>query len=59
MVNIPIVIPSQKKLTPQDVKYLANIGIDAVMIGAVVTGTDRVQLAKATSSFRKAVDDIV
>lgn len=58
LVDIPLVIPSQKRLVPSDVKHLASVGIDAVMIGAVVTGADSAQISEATLSFRKAVDDI-
>lgn len=55
-VSLPLVLPSQRKLTPKDVPALAATGVNAIMIGAVVTGQTAESLAAATAAFRKAVD---
>lgn len=52
----PVVVPSQRRLIPEDLPLLAKVGVRAVMIGAVVTGRDAGSLERATSAFRKAVD---
>jgi L-alanine-DL-glutamate epimerase-like enolase superfamily enzyme len=57
-VHIPIVVPSQRKLVPADVPALAATGIDAIMIGAVVTGQTAEGIAAATAAFRKALDQL-
>lgn len=55
-VNIPVVVPSQRRIIPEDVPALAATGIDALMIGAIVTGQDATSVAVATAAFRQAID---
>lgn len=55
-VSLPLVIPSQRKITPEDIPALAATGVDAVMIGAVVTGETAESIYAATAAFREAID---
>lgn len=54
----PCLIPTQRSIQPSEVKYLHRAGCRAIMIGAIVLGSDpdpsRVQSVSA--AFRKAVD---
>ena len=36
--NLPLIIPSQKKLTNANIKWLQSIGMNAVMLGAICIG---------------------
>lgn len=52
----PIIVPTQRKMEPSDAAMLTKeIGIDAVMIGAIVTGDDPHSLEHATALFRAAI----
>lgn len=55
--TLPLVVPSQHALTPADVGPLRAVGADALLIGAVVTGTDEAGVGAATAAFRAAVDE--
>jgi hypothetical protein len=55
-VPVPIVVPSQRLILPEDIPALAATGVDALMIGAVVTGQTEATIAAATAAFRRAVD---
>ena len=54
----PCIIPTQKKIRPEDVKYLYRAGCKALMIGAVVLGQnpDPDTVREITAAFRAAVD---
>ena len=54
----PCMIPTQKKIRPEDVKYLYRAGCKALMIGAIVFGQNPTpeQLRNVTAAYRAAVD---
>jgi hypothetical protein len=54
----PCMIPTQKKIRPEDVKYLHRAGCKALMIGAIVLGQDPTpeKLREITAAYRTAVD---
>lgn len=52
----PIVIPTQRNITPEQVLILQEIDINAIMIGAIVTGKTEESIYKNTLSFREAID---
>jgi len=54
----PCMVPTQKKIRPEDVKYLYRAGCRALMIGAVVFGQEPTpeEIRKITAAFREAVD---
>lgn len=54
--GLPVVVPTQKAVRPDEVAVLADAGVAALLIGAVVTGTDAASLAETTGRFRAAVD---
>jgi hypothetical protein len=54
--QIPVLVPSQRKLVPEDVRVLRDTGVKAIMLGAVVTGRAEEQLRRAVNGFRNAVD---
>ncbi len=55
-VGIPVVVPSQKALVPEDVRRLRDVGVRGVMIGAVVTGNTEAGIREAVAAFRRAAD---
>ena len=54
----PCVVPTQKKIRPEEVRHLYKAGCKAIMIGAVVFGRSPTpkELRSATRAFRQAVD---
>ncbi|NIM06678.1 MAG: hypothetical protein GTN69_11295 [Armatimonadetes bacterium] len=58
-VSIPIVIPTQRSIRPEDVSTLfGSCRPNALMIGAVVTGGESDSVGKATERFKKALTDL-
>lgn len=53
----PVLIPTQKKIQPCEVRHLYEAGCKAVMIGAIVMGKESAEdCKKATAAFRSAVE---
>jgi len=57
-VPTPIILPSQRRLEPHDVGRIVGVGINGIMIGAIVTGTEPAPLEAATRGFRTAIDEL-
>lgn len=51
--KLPLVVPSQKKLVPEDLVILQEIGINAVMLGAVTIGHTVESIFETVSKFTK------
>ena len=49
--DAPIIVPSQKKITPADVLPLRATGVKGLLIGAIVTGRDAAGIEAATRTF--------
>ena len=49
--QVPVMVPSQKKITPADIPALKAAGARALLIGAIVTGRDAAGIESATRSF--------
>ena len=49
--KLPIIVPTQRAIEPDDVPGLLAIGINAIMIGAIVTGKEPESLGRATERF--------
>ncbi|WP_336783821.1 hypothetical protein [Paenibacillus illinoisensis] len=56
--ELPVLVPSQRRLVQEDVQVLHDTGVKAIMIGAVVTGKTEEQLRKAVTGFRNAMDKL-
>jgi len=55
--SIPVVVPTQRAITPAEAAYLVGeVGVWAVMIGAIVTGKEPAGFREATARFRRALD---
>jgi hypothetical protein len=57
-VDVPVLVPSQRKLVPSDIPILANAGVKAVMLGAIVTGNTEESIQQAISNFRNEIDSL-
>ncbi|HPD13261.1 MAG TPA: hypothetical protein P5297_06875 [Bacilli bacterium] len=55
---VPLVLPTQRKVAPEDVKYLHQVGVRGLMIGAIVTGKDKTAFGQIVRSFREAIDKL-
>lgn len=54
----PVVVPTQRIIDPSEVKYLYQIGIKGIMIGAIVTGKTCESVERVTYTFRKAIEKL-
>jgi len=58
-VKVPIVVPTQRKILPEEVPQLFRVcRPNALMIGAIVTGVEPDSIAKATGAFKQALGRI-
>lgn len=56
--HLPVVIPTQRAIRPEEIGILSQIGISGIMIGAVVTGKTEESIRRSVSEFRNAVDSL-
>ncbi|KEQ24757.1 hypothetical protein [Paenibacillus tyrfis] len=54
--GLPVIVPSQRKIVPDDVPSLVDCGVKALLIGAVVTGNQADEVRRAVAGFREAID---
>ena len=57
-VGVPVVVPTQRAIRPEEVWLLSRAGVKAIMIGAMVTGKEKDGILAAIRAFRKAVDEV-
>ncbi len=58
MSKCPLLIPTQKAITPDDLPSLHREGIGGIMIGAIVTGSMAHSIEKVTCKFRDKMDQL-
>ena len=51
--KVPVIVPSQKKIEPQDIAALRKTGARGLLIGAIVTGREAEGLEAATRAFSR------
>jgi len=54
--GVPVLLPSQRKLVPEDVRVLGDTGIKAIMLGAIVVGKTEETMRRAVADIRNAID---
>lgn len=57
-VDVPVLVPSQRKIEPSDLPLLYKSGVKAIMLGAVVIGKTEETIKAAISSFRETIDSL-
>lgn len=56
-VDVPIIVPTQRAITPLEAPLLFGLcNIDALMIGAIVTGKTPESIEKSVKEFKKALE---
>ena len=55
--GLPVVVPTQRAIRPDEAGQLIRCGVKGLMIGAVVTGKSAETIASSIRAFRKAIDD--
>ena len=53
--SVPVIVPSQKKIEPDDARLLRKTGARGLLIGAIVTGREADTLEAATRAFAAAL----
>lgn len=54
--GLPLLVPTQRKLTPSNIPFLIKAGVQGIMLGAVVTGKTPERVFQIISKFRQAID---
>ncbi len=54
---IPVLVPTQKKIEPEDLKALSQTGVSGITLGAVVTGLEEDGFGDKIASYRFAIDN--
>lgn len=54
-ISCPVIVPSQKRLTPDDIALLRKCGARGVLLGAIVTGRDAQSIETATRQFAQRI----
>ncbi len=54
--DLPVVVPTQRKMTPEQIAETLAIGVRGILIGAIVTGHQATALEAATRRFREGLD---
>ncbi len=57
-VSVPVVVPTQRAIKPEEAHLLARAGVKGLMIGAMVTGREKGTILPAIRAFRKAIDEV-
>jgi len=53
----PVIVPSQRKIEPSETALLVQqAGARAIMIGAIVTGSEALSIERSAAAFRAALD---
>lgn len=55
-VAVPVIVPTQRRISPDEIAALRGVGVRGIAIGAVVTGLDLSGVEKTTRAFRDAID---
>jgi hypothetical protein len=53
--DVPIIVPSQKKIAPRDISCLKHAGAKALLIGAIVTGREAQSVESAVRAFAEEI----
>ena len=56
--GLPVIVPTQKSIRPDEVAALSDAGTAAALIGAIMTGTEVAGIVDATRRFRTAIDKL-
>ena len=57
--QVPLLIPTQKLIQPEDLCLLNEEGIGGVMLGVIVTGRGAETIERVTRAFRLVIEDII
>ncbi|KOR76568.1 hypothetical protein AM231_21610 [Paenibacillus solani] len=54
--GLPVIVPTQRKIGPEDIPALADSGVKVLLVGAVVTGNEAEGILKEVAALRNAID---
>ncbi len=54
--QLPVMVPTQRRILPEEVGILAQVGVRAILIGVIVTGEEAAGIEQVTLRFRQALD---
>ncbi len=57
-IDCPAFVPTQKRIIPEEIQLLKDIGVSGIIIGPVVTGTNKEEFSKNVKKFSKAIQNL-
>lgn len=54
--RLPVVVPTQRRIQPEEVSLLGRAGVSGIMIGAIVTGKEPRTVERTTRQFRESIE---
>ncbi|MED4955915.1 hypothetical protein NYE69_04095 [Paenibacillus sp. FSL R5-0527] len=54
--GLPVIVPTQRKIAPEDIPALADSGVKVLLVGAVVTGNEAEGIRREVAALRNAID---
>ncbi|WP_134682840.1 hypothetical protein [Brevibacillus migulae] len=54
--QIPVIVPTQRRVTPADIPVLRDTGIRGLLVGAVAMGKTADEIRRTIAAFRQAID---
>lgn len=54
--GLPVIVPTQRAIKPDELACLADCGVRGILVGAVVTGKTEDSLRRSVAAFRNAAD---
>ncbi len=57
-IDVPVIVPTQKRIETQDIPFLYNVGVAGIMVGKIVTGDTSKEIGASVSAFRKVIDQM-
>ncbi|MDD3925489.1 MAG: hypothetical protein PHT33_02405 [bacterium] len=58
LTDLPVIVPTQKAIRPDEVVMLRDAGVSALMIGAIVAGTTPESIEKAARDYRRLINEL-
>ena len=56
--DIPVLVPTQRRIAAEELPLLGEVGVRGIIIGAVVTGQETATIEQVTAEFAKALEEL-
>ncbi|MFO7882063.1 MAG: hypothetical protein R6U52_05955 [Kosmotogaceae bacterium] len=57
-IDCPAFVPTQKRILPEEIQFLKDMGVSGIIIGPIVTGTNKDDFSKNVKKYNKAIQNL-